>query len=398
MRFTFTGLALLGTLAAHAQTGVGIGTTSPQAPLHVAEGSVLFSATGDAPATGTATPVSGEGRRLLWLPDRAAFRVGFVTGTRWDNSNLGIYSFAAGYNANASGNTAVALGSESTASGERSFTFNGTASGYAAIAIGSGAQATNDDALAFGPSSIAMGLASICIGPSIARGMFGTAIGLQNSASGQFSTAIGKNARTNMKKGAMVLGDASAQFSSDSVYASADNQMAMRFAGGYKLYTAMNLSTGVQVAAGGGSWTNISDRRKKENFRPVDAEQVLRKVAALPLSEWNYKTQPASQRHLGPMAQDFYQAFRLDGIGADTTINSLDIDGVNMAAIQALEKRTARLQQENAELKAQLRRKDEQLAAQLQLLNQRLAALEQPKAPEPSRRKPHLATQSVAAN
>ena len=63
--------------------------------------------------------------------------------------------------------------------------------GWRPVAIGSGAQATTDDALALGPSSIAGGLASVTIGPSIANGNFGVAIGLQNSASGQFSGNTG---------------------------------------------------------------------------------------------------------------------------------------------------------------------------------------------------------------
>ena len=46
----------------------------------------------------------------------------------------------------------------------------------------------------------------------------------------------------------------------------------------------------------------------KENFQPVNAQEVLSKVAALPLSRWNYK-EDKSQQHLGPMAQDFYAAF-----------------------------------------------------------------------------------------
>ena len=63
------------------------------------------------------------------------------------------------------------------------------------------------------------------------------------------------------------------------------------------------------------------------------------------------------------MAQDFYAAFGLDGIGNDTTINSSDIDGVNMAAIQALEKRTRQLQEENEQLKAKLEAMDAKMAS-----------------------------------
>lgn len=376
-------LAASGCLYANAQ--VGVGTDNPQTGFHVADSAVAFTKVGDVEVSSTA-PISGEGRRLMWYPEKAAFRVGYVGSfgsTYWDAGSVGNYSFAAGNNTRASGANSVALGLATTASGDesvalgsygtassdRAFAFNGTASGVGAVAIGSGAQATKDDALAMGPSSIAGGLASIVLGPSIANGSFAVAIGLQNSASGNFSVAIGKNARTAGRQGAMVLGDAGAGFSSDSVYATANNQMAMRFIGGYKLYTSQNLSSGVEMAPGGGSWSSLSDRNKKENFQVVDAEAILQKVAAIPITRWNYKTQPATQHHIGPVAQDFHAAFQLDGQDNTTTINTVDIDGINMAAIQALEKRTTALKAENDQLKAQLATVLERMTA----LEQRVA-------------------------
>ena len=51
------------------------------------------------------------------------------------------------------------------------------------------------------------------------------------------------------------------------------------------------------------------------------------------------------------MAQDFFAAFGQDGvgqIGTETTINSGDLAGILMIAVQALEKRTAELKQKEA--------------------------------------------------
>ena len=53
------------------------------------------------------------------------------------------------------------------------------------------------------------------------------------------------------------------------------------------------------------------------------------------------------------MAQDFYAAFGHDGvgqIGTETTINSGDMAGILMIAVQALEKRTAELKQKEAQI------------------------------------------------
>ncbi|HEU4882382.1 MAG TPA: tail fiber domain-containing protein [Longimicrobium sp.] len=331
-------------------------------------------------------PVEGAGSRVMWYGGKAAFRAGNVGSfgsTYWDLASLGFgsaafgqntrasgnYSFAANLATTASGDESVALGNNGTASGDRAFAFNGTASGVGAVAIGSGAQATNDDALAMGPSSIAGGLAAITLGPSIANGNFGVAIGLQNSASGQFSVAIGKNARTANRQGSIVLGDGCAGFSSDSVYPTANNQVVMRGCGGVKVFTNQALTSGVELAAGSSGWLAVSDRNRKENFLALDGEDVLARLRAVPVSSWNYITQDRSIRHMGPMAQDFYAAF---GLGEnELMINSIDIDGVNMAAIHALTARTdalqaenATLRQENSDLRARVERIEALLAGQ----------------------------------
>jgi hypothetical protein len=55
------------------------------------------------------------------------------------------------------------------------------------------------------------------------------------------------------------------------------------------------------------------------------------------------------------MAQDFFAVFGHDGvgqIGTDTTINSGDMAGILVIAVQALEKRTAELKNTKAQLAA----------------------------------------------
>ena len=87
---------------------------------------------------------------------------------------------------------------------------------------------------------------------------------------------------------------------------------------------------------------------------PVDGQEILETLAALPISTWNYKKDPSSTRHLGPMAQDFAAAF---GLGdSDTTINMVDANGVVMVAIQALYRRVKVLEAEIAALRRVLTR------------------------------------------
>lgn len=83
---------------------------------------------------------------------------------------------------------------------------------------------------------------------------------------------------------------------------------------------------------------------------PVGANEILERLAAMPLSVWTYGFDHASVRHMGPMAQDFASAFGLGG--SDRKIDMLDANGVVMAACQALHRRVVDLERELAELKA----------------------------------------------
>jgi hypothetical protein len=95
----------------------------------------------------------------------------------------------------------------------------------------------------------------------------------------------------------------------------------------------IDTSTGAYLTTAG-AWTNASSRDQKENFTPVDGQAVLASLAEMPITTWNHKVEDPSIRHMGPVAQDFYAAF---GLGAsDTSIGTLDADGVALAAIQGL--------------------------------------------------------------
>src|SRR6516164_1056757 len=99
-------------------------------------------------------------------------------------------------------------------------------------------------------------------------------------------------------------------------------------------------NSSVTVIEGQVAYTFSSDRNKKENFQPVDGEEVLRKIRQFNLTSWNYIGQDAKAlRHYGPMAQDFYEAFGHDAIGmvgTPTAINSGDMAGIMMIAIKTL--------------------------------------------------------------
>jgi hypothetical protein len=92
-----------------------------------------------------------------------------------------------------------------------------------------------------------------------------------------------------------------------------------------------------------------SDRNLKREFAAVDTDDILERLATVPVTTWSYRAEDASIRHLGPMAQDFKDTF---GVGAsETFIFQVDADGVALASIQALHRRVGALQDENTALR-----------------------------------------------
>jgi hypothetical protein len=341
------GWATSGANIYNSNTGnVGIGLSTPRALLQVADSSVAFSASGDVPAVATNTPLTGAGRRMMWYPQKAAFRAGYTSNTNWDNTNIGKYSAAFGRSTQASGIYSFAAGDSAYATGN------------SAVAMGGGDPSWGWT-FANGDYTVAMGYATFCgslttpapysasIGAyHVSQGLGSYSFGMDAVAFADSSMALGFNVYA-QHKGSCVMGDENGNWSGAITYSSAKNQMTMRYTGGYRLFTNWTGSSstiGVSLAAGGNSWSTISDRNRKTNFALVDGEEVLRKLNGFEMTTWNYKEQePENFRHYGPMAQDFFAAFGHDKygtIGNDSTIGQSDLEGLSLVAIQALVKRT----------------------------------------------------------
>lgn len=143
---------------------------------------------------GTAVLSAGEqgaGTRLLWYPGKAAFRAGNVSGTNWNDSNIGAYSSAFGQDTIASGSNSFATGLGSTASNSEAFAAGtSTASGYCSTAMG-GAYAIGFYSAAFGDGASASGFGSLAAGiGSSASSTSSLAMGFATSAGGTSSAAF----------------------------------------------------------------------------------------------------------------------------------------------------------------------------------------------------------------
>jgi hypothetical protein len=130
--------------------------------------------------------------------------------------------------------------------------------------------------------------------------------------------------------------DASAgALSAFTAYSPSTNSVSFGCAGGVR-FTSGSLAANQTVSwtPGGAAWSFTSDRNTKEHFAPVDASDVLGRLVSLPVYAWNYIGY--TQRHVGPVAQDFHASFPWSG--SETTLNTLDLYGLSLAAIQELER------------------------------------------------------------
>lgn len=113
-----------------------------------------------------------------------------------------------------------------------------------------------------------------------------------------------------------------------------------------------------------GTLFELSDRNSKKGFEEVDCDDVLDRISTLPVTTWSYKSDDDSVRHMGPVAQDFRDAF---GLGEDdVTIAVSDKIGVSLAGIQAL---NSKLEAKNAKIA--------DLEANLSDVSERMERLEQ---------------------
>ena len=262
---------------------------------------------------------------------------------------LGDFSTVFGSGSIANANTSTAFGMNTLASASTATAFGGgtTASGRVSTAFGAGTIASGDTATAFGENTIASGHLAI-------------AAGSYTNADGELSIALGTDAWTNGFNHSFVYSDGNT-WTGDSGHLTTntmDNQFMVRATNGFIFYTGKDETAGVSLAGGSGSWTALSDRNAKDAVLPINGNEVLDRVVAMPLATWHYKAQDVQYRHMGPMAQDFYAAF---GLGeSDKGIDTIDADGVALAAIQGL----------NAKLISERDEKDKEIA----LLHEELAA------------------------
>lgn len=203
--------------------------------------------------------------------------------------------------------------------------------------------------------------------------------GIGNTAVGVVSFAAGRSAKAN-NRGAFVWSDSRTDdfTSNPGGPVSGENTFHVQTRNGARFVTAAG-TTYLDGSSTG--WQTSSSRAVKTNIEPVDPETVLAGVASLEVSTWEYRDEAGGglgTRHMGPMAEDFHATF--DDLGDDdTSINSINADGVAFAAIQGLAERldeTAANLAEKDDRIDELEAENERLRERNDALEDRLAAVE----------------------
>lgn len=310
---------------------------------------------------------SANGSVLLFCAQKGSFMGGNVNDNRWfDTTKMAANSFAFGNNVLSDGwKSSVVFGDScySTVipppttystqpvftSGHSSFTFgkNCVSNGAYAISMGYGTQAQMIRNVAMGyrcktskeSANIAMGYLAEASGSTAAS------FGYKTLASGHKSTAFGNLASTKGFSGGFVYGDASTILTNDTIKNTGQNQFVVRAAGGVHFFSDTNATTGVLLAPGSGSWSMMSDTLSKANFSSFNPEYLMKEFGKLKLYKWNYIGGSMNVKHLGPLAQNFYSAFKLGE--SEKMISSVDADGVIFSSIINLNQRIENLQFKN---------------------------------------------------
>lgn len=288
-----------------------------------------------------AIPAQGTGTRMMWYPDKAAFRAGavgvFTSGNEWDDANVGFKSVAFGGDTKASGNFSTAMGKGTIASGTRGTAMGNdtkasdfaatamgsqaTASGQAATAIGNGTIASSSHAAAMGKDTEASGTGATAMGfQTTAISAAAVAMGSNTEASGNFSTAMGSGTVAS-SSAAVAMGRATT--------AATDNSLSIG-----KFNSANTSDDGTLFVVGNGSSgsrrdalvldelgnleidgtltenSNSSDRRLKTGIEPL-GDGSLKKLGRLHPVRFEFRDQESypSGKQIGLIAQDVRTEF-----------------------------------------------------------------------------------------
>ncbi len=303
---------------------VGIGVNNPKEKLNIVGGILAEGSVGS-------TPISGAGTRFMWIPEKNSLRAGRVSGSQWDNNNIGSDSIALGVNTIASGPSSIAIGAGAQSSGYWSVALGQGTKALTAgdFAAGSLTEARGGQSFAMGASSVASGWGSVAMGvtsgannhytfaagrSALASGVAAVAIGMEVRASGNSSFAFGRyvnsaadysitigrgvtdqNYLTNNVSESLMVG-----------WGSSPNLFVSTAGAGIN---TVNITPGIALEVNGkvraSEFVTASDKNLKTNIKKLDGS--LEKIVKLQGVSFDWHT--GGEKQLGFIAQDVEKIF-----------------------------------------------------------------------------------------
>ena len=292
--------------------------------LDVKDSSVVFTAPNTHSAAGNFkdTPVTGNGARLMWYADKAAFRAGEVgsihavpgSPTVWNKENIGIGSVAMGFGTEASGLGSMAIGGLSIARGAYSVAMgnNSVAKSTLSFAFGNNAEATFEGAVAFGEQTHATGYYSMATGTfTWASGSLSTAMGLSSKARSLGELAIGTRCTDYVSSAdsarLFVVGNGTDFADHDAFTVVKSGHVGVGFGVGTSAINTYDFSVnGSAAKPGSNTWTITSDARTKKNIERY--RSGLKEVLAINPVRFQYNElsgyADTTSRYVGVLAQE----------------------------------------------------------------------------------------------
>ena len=293
----------------------------------------------------------------------------------------GDYSTALGNGTQASANNATAIGYSTKASGIGSTAMGSStiASGIGSTAMGFSTTASGSYSTAMGSDTRALGVYSTTMGNYVtASGGASIAMGFSTTASGNYSTAMGSYGNTNDHTGSFIIHDNINENVDGITRNSLDNQMIMKFDGGFGFYVGdasapsmgFEKTQGLSVYGGGNiravsgivsanGVTLTSDKRFKNTIANIqyglNAILQFRPVSYLWNAERVHNNAALKGTQLGFIAQEVEQIIP-SAVLTDTdslqskSIKYIELIPVLTRAIQEQQAQIEMLQKENGAL------------------------------------------------
>ncbi|MCK6417879.1 MAG: tail fiber domain-containing protein [Alphaproteobacteria bacterium] len=349
----------------------GTGSVRPVSTVvTIASDDFLFGGTTLDNAAGT-----DDDNRMFFDKSKGAFRAGYTLGTQWDDAGIGTASVAFGTSSIASGSNSFTAGVSTAATGTASVALGSAtwASNTGSIALGQEVNATGVNAIAFGAGNMTSN--PVVSGDGAIAFFMGDHNGANVTAARTFGIFGGRVVIDNRLPATQLVprGIIDAGSGTDAIIVPNGTSIQRPLAAVTGMIRYNTTTPGFEVREGA-AWVamgaSVSDRRVKEDIKPLDSEAIMDRLMKVKTHSFVMKDNADKRKRYGVIAQELESVFPEMIIQPDRTEDMRTIDYRDfiaplISAVQVLNK-------ENKELETQiqdLKNAHDELKEQVELLS-----------------------------